>query len=98
LARGFTRLIFASPDWRQTLDVLKLLGIVLLCIASIAVLLGMIVPVAASGILGLGIEVPNFWTRMGRVVLVYSYPWVSLFVGMLLLAVFGWGLWRLIRA
>lgn len=35
------------------MNVMKLLGIALLCIASIAVLLGMVVPVVASLILGL---------------------------------------------
>ena len=75
---------------------MKLLGIVLLSIASIAVLLGMVLPVAAL-ILGLGIDIPNFWARSGEVYLILLYPWVSLIAGVLLLFVFGWSIWRLLR-
>jgi len=53
---------------------MKLLGIVLLSIASIAVLVGMVLPVAAL-ILGLGIDIPNFWARSAESL---SYPFVSL--------------------
>ena len=45
------------------MSVMKLPGIVLLFLASIAVLVGMVLPVAASLILGLGIDVPNFWAE-----------------------------------
>jgi hypothetical protein len=79
------------------MNVMKLLGIVLLSIASIAVLVGMVLPVAASLILGLGIDIPNFWARSGKVYLILSYPWVSLLAGLLLLVVFGWSIWRLTR-
>jgi len=75
---------------------MKLLGIVLLSIASIAVLVGMVLPVAAL-ILGLGIDIPNFGARSGKVYLILSYPWVSLLAGLLFLVVFGWGIWRLTR-
>ena len=78
------------------MNVMKLLGIVLLSIASIAVLVGMVLPVAAL-ILGLGIDIPNFWARSGKVHLILSYPWVSLLAGLLFLVVFGWGIWRLTR-
>jgi len=74
----------------------KLIGVVLLCITSIAVLLGMVVPAAALA-LGLGIEIPSAWARSGKVLLVYSHPWISLVVGTTLLVVFGWGVWKLTR-
>jgi hypothetical protein len=75
-------------------NVMKLLGIVLLSIAPIAVLVGMVLPVAAL-ILGLGIDIPNFWARSGKAYLILLYPWVSLLAGLLLLVVFGWSIWRL---
>jgi hypothetical protein len=74
---------------------MKLLGIGLLSIASIIVFITMVLPVAASRILGLGIEVPRSWARSGKVHLILFHPWFSLFVGILLPAVFGWGIWRL---
>jgi hypothetical protein len=77
---------------------MKFLGIGLLCVASIIVFATLVLPVAASRILGLGIEVPRFWARTGNVHLILLYPWISLFIGVLLLAVFGWGIWRLARA
>jgi hypothetical protein len=76
---------------------MKLLGIVLLSIASIAVLVGVVLPVAASLTLGLGIDIPNFWARSGKAYFVLSYPWVSLLAGLLLLTMFGWSIWRLTR-
>jgi hypothetical protein len=79
------------------MDVMKLLEIVLLSISSIAVLLGMVLPVAASLILGLGIDIPNFWVRSGKVYLIVSYPWISLLAGLLLLVVLGGRIWRLTR-
>jgi hypothetical protein len=78
------------------MNVMKLPGIVLFSIAAIAVFLRMVLPVAAL-ILGLGIDIPNFWARSGKVYLILSYPWVSLLAGLLLLVVFGWGIWRLAR-
>jgi len=68
---------------------MKLLGIGLLSIFSIIVFITMVLPVAASRILGLGIEVPRSWARSGKVHLILLHPWFSLFVGVLLLAVFG---------
>ena len=79
------------------MNVMKLVGIVLLSIASIAVLVAMVLPVAASLISGLGIDIPNFWARSGKVYLILSYPWVSLLAGLLLLVVFGWSIWKLTR-
>jgi len=49
---------------------MKLLGIVLLSIASIAVPIGLALPVAASLLLGLDIDIPSFWARSGKVHLV----------------------------
>jgi hypothetical protein len=73
---------------------MKLLSIVVLSIASIAVLMGLVLPVAASLILGLGIDIPSFWARSGKVHLVVLYPLISLLAGLLLLIVFGWGIWK----
>jgi len=70
---------------------MKLLGIGLLSIVSSMVFITMVLPVAASRILGLGIEVPRSWARSGNLRLILLYPWFCLFVSILLLAVFGWG-------
>ena len=75
---------------------MKTMGIVLLSIASIVVMVGLALPVVPL-ILGLGIEVPSFWARAGKPHLVILYPLISLLAGLLLLAVFGWGIWRLVR-
>jgi len=50
------------------MNVMKLLGIVLLSIASIVVLVGMVLPVAVL-ILGLGIDIPNFGPVPGKLIL-----------------------------
>jgi hypothetical protein len=78
------------------MNVMRLLGIVLLSIASIGVVVGMVLPVVAL-ILGFGIDIPNFLARSGKVYLILSYPWVSLVAGLLLLVVFGWSIWKLMR-
>ena len=76
---------------------MKLLGVVLLCIASITVFLAVILPVAATRILGLGVFV-SVDTAWGRTFyLIFSHPWVSLASGLLILAVFGRGIWKLTR-
>lgn len=75
---------------------MKLIGVLLLCITSIAVFLGMVVPAAALA-LGLGIDIPSSWARSGKVLLVYSHPWIFLIIGTTLLVVFGWGVWKLTR-
>jgi len=72
---------------------MKLLAILLLSIASIAVLAGMVL-LAATLILGLGIDVPDGWARRG-VLYVFLHPWPSLASGLLLLVAFGRGIWRL---
>jgi len=73
---------------------MRLLGILFLSIASIAVFVGVVPPVAATRILGFGIDIPNGWGR-SAVFLLLSHPWLSLASGLLLLAVFGSGIWRL---
>jgi hypothetical protein len=78
------------------LNFIKVLGIVLLCIASLAVLLA-IVFLTAAFVLGLGIDVPDS-PLLGKVfLLAYSYPLFSLFAGLALLIVFGRAAWRLAR-
>jgi|HubBroStandDraft_6_1064221.scaffolds.fasta_scaffold50174_4 hypothetical protein len=51
---------------------------------------------AACLVLGLGIDIPNTRARSAKVLFFYSHPWVSLLVGMLLLALCGWGALRLV--
>jgi hypothetical protein len=72
---------------------MKLLAILLLSIASMAVLAGMGLLVATL-ILGLGIDVPDGWARRG-VLFVFLHPWLSFAFGLLLLVVFGRQIWRL---
>jgi hypothetical protein len=72
---------------------MKLLAILLLSITSIAVFAGMVL-LAATQILGLGIDVPDGWVRRG-VLYVLMHPWLSLAFGLLLLVVFGRGIWKL---
>jgi hypothetical protein len=76
---------------------MKLLGVALLSIASLAVFASMVLPVMGSMVLGLGIEIPSFWVRIGKPHFILLYPWVSLLVGVLLLAALGWGIWKLAR-
>jgi len=52
----------------------KMLGIILLCIAWLAVLLALVLPIAASLFLGLGIEVPRFWARSEKV---FVFGWAT---------------------
>jgi hypothetical protein len=72
---------------------MKLLAILLLSIASIAVLavVGLLV---ATLILGLGVDVPDGWARRG-VLVVFLHPWLSFAMGLVLLVVFGRQIWRL---
>jgi hypothetical protein len=74
----------------------KVLGIAILCVLSIALLLRVVVPAAAM-FLGLGIDVSNNWQRSWRSVFVYSHPGVSLFIGIVLLYLFCWGVVRLVK-
>jgi hypothetical protein len=72
---------------------MKLLAILLLSIASIAVFASVVL-LAATLMLGLGIDVPDGWARRG-ILYVFLHPWLSLASGLLLLVVFGRGIWRL---
>ena len=74
---------------------MRLLAILLLSIASIAVLAGVAL-LATMLILGLGFDVPDGWARRG-VLYVFLHPWLSLASGLLLIVVFGRGIWRLAR-
>ena len=76
---------------------MKIVGITLLSVASIAVLLGLVLPVLVTRVLGLGIDVPKHWDRTAMVYGPLAYPWISLLAGLLLLSVFGWGIWKLTR-
>lgn len=74
--------------------------VVLLCIASLAVLLAVVIPIAAILFLsflgqGVGIAVPFSSARSAMVV--YSHPCVSLVVGLGLLIGLGWAARRLAR-
>lgn len=71
---------------------MKGLGIAVLCVVSLSVLLVGVVP-AVSLLLGLGIDIP----RSKTVVFVYSRPWLPLVASLLLLTLFGWGIWTLTR-
>ena len=78
------------------MNFINVLGVVLLGIASLAVLFAVVVLMAAL-VLGLGIEVPRF-PLLGKVFLVaYSYPLFSLFTGLALLIVFVRAAWRLAK-
>jgi hypothetical protein len=46
---------------------MKIVGITLLTVASIAVLLGLVLPVVVTRVFGLGIDVPGPWDRTARV-------------------------------
>ena len=72
---------------------MKLLAILLLSIASIAVLAGAGLLVATL-ILGLGVDVPGGWARRG-ILFVFLHPWLSFASGLFLLVVFGRQIWRL---
>ena len=76
---------------------MKTVGIILLSVVSFVVLLGLVLPVLVTRVLGLGIDVPAHWNRTARVYGPLSFPWLSLIAGLLLLSVFGWGMWKLTR-
>ncbi len=86
---------YTSRKTQARVNSIEVLGVVLLCLAWLAVLLAVVLPIGASLFLSLGIEVPRFWTRSRKVFLALSYPWFSLFVSLGLLVVFGWATWRL---
>ena len=72
---------------------MKLFALALLAVASLAVF-ACLALLAATQVLGLGIDVPDGLARRG-IVWVLLHPWFSLSSGLLLLAVFGRGIWRL---
>jgi hypothetical protein len=72
---------------------MKLLAILFLSIASIAVFAGVLL-LAAMLILGLGIDVPDGWAGRG-VLCVLLHPLLSLASGLLLLVFSVRGIWRL---
>jgi hypothetical protein len=75
---------------------IKVLGILILCIASVAVLLAVVLPIAALFLgPGVGIDVP--FSAKVWLVFVFSYPWFSLVLGLGLVIVFGWAAWQLAR-
>ena len=78
------------------MNFIRVLGVVLLCIVSLAVLLAMVFLTAAF-VLGLGIDVPGSPLLAKVFLLAFSYPLFSLFAGLGLLIVFGRVAWRLLR-
>ena len=97
--------MFKKPEKLErresSLKFIRVLGIVLLCIASLAVLLAVVIPIAAILFLsfmgkGIGIALPSSLMRSAMVV--YSHPWFSLVIGLGLLIVFGLAARRLARA
>ena len=74
---------------------LKMLGIAILGILSIALLLKVVLPAGAL-VLGLGIDVPNNWSRSWKALFLYSHPAITLLVGTALMALFCWGVIRLL--
>ena len=81
------------------MNFIKLLGVVILCIASLAVLLAVVLPISAIlflGFLGQGVGIDLPFSK-AWLVFVLSYPWSSLVLGLGLVIVFGWAAWRLAR-
>lgn len=76
---------------------LKMLGIAILGILSIALLLKVVLPAGAL-VLGLGIDVPNNWSQSWKALFLYSHPATTLLVSVVLLGTFCWGVMRLLRA
>jgi hypothetical protein len=78
------------------MNLIKMLGIIILCVTSLAVLLAVVLPIAALFLgPGVGIDLPisaKVWP-----VFVFSYPWPSFVLGLGLVIVFGWAAWRLAR-
>ena len=76
---------------------MRLFGIVLLSIASLAVLLCVVLPVAWTQVLERAniheFEAPGFFFSFP----VVSNPLISLLAALLMLVVFGWGIWKLSR-
>lgn len=73
---------------------MKLLAIIFLSIASIAVLVLLVLLASTFFFAGIGIDVPDGWPR--RIVLyAFLHRWLLLAFGLLLLFALGRGIWRL---
>jgi len=75
---------------------IKLLGIAILCVASLAVLLAVVLSIAAL-FLGLGVAIHVPFSAKVWLGFSFSHPWFSLVVGLGLVNVLGWAAWRLAR-
>jgi hypothetical protein len=78
--------------WEVQLNFVKALSIALLCFASLAVLITIVIPSAAL-VLGLGITLPRPWLLS-----LYLHPRFSLLSGLGILLLFGWAVWLLVRS
>jgi uncharacterized membrane protein YczE len=52
---------------------------------------------AVALVLGFGIDIPNSLAHSGKALFFYAHPWLSLLVGLLFLALLGYGAWKLLR-
>jgi hypothetical protein len=93
-----------NAEKQVQVNFIKVLGIVILCIASAAVLLAVVLPIGAILFLGfpgpgVGIDLPFSLARSAKVwlVFVFSNPWFSLVLGLGMGIGFGWATWRLAR-
>jgi hypothetical protein len=82
-----------NAEKQVQVNFIKVLGIVILCIASLAVVL----PITAIFLLGPGVGIDLPFSAKVWPVFVFSYPWFSLVLGLGLVIVFGWAAWRLAR-
>lgn len=79
---------------------MKLFAIVLLSLASLAIILGILLPVAFSQILArrlIGTSTRRFLVRPAFLYPVMANPLISFLAGLLVLLVLGWGIWKLSR-
>jgi hypothetical protein len=77
-------------------NIAKVLGVAVLGIVSLVVLLAVVLP-AVCLVLGLGVDIPSSLARSGKALFFYAHPWLSLLVGILFLALLGWGGWKLLK-
>jgi hypothetical protein len=79
---------------------MKVFAIVLLSLASLAIVLGILLPVAISQILArrvIGANTRHFLVRPGFLYPVMSNPLTSFLAGQLMLLILVWGMWKLSR-
>ena len=74
----------------------KMVGTVILLAVFVLVLLKVVIPMAILA-LGLGIDLPDAFARSRKILFFYSHPRTFFLVGLLALALLGWGALRLIR-